>query len=260
MVGAFAYFFYAPAKIPVHSLDITHKFVVFDSLDRIVRDFIIQKISLARFDKTKEAPTPDKVDKADNSKIRNVFETPIFESKKYSSIHEISIINNGDIRIRDVEIINKFEYTSYLVDEDGDDNFVELSPGARHKISQIDPGAKISFVGISNFVTEYDPGDITILVDGKKQTVTLLGSSPDEILPRWFIDGHPFLAFMLFGMGIISIVLIALGAAMDGLRIWFPEIRAALIGKSEYDQSKQIVELYENRTNVKLDRKDREQK
>ena len=142
IVAAVSYFIFSPSAEYRNKLTAEYRRVQVSYADRILAKKALGPLFASKkivCESLKEKECNQKL--IDLAKIIRNFKH--FEHKHYSLIHELTIRNETDFSVSDLEIEHNFAYSGYVVFQQGDNIFHEIPKGNVFNIKELKPGKKV---------------------------------------------------------------------------------------------------------------------
>lgn len=259
IVAAFSYFVLTDRPSRPPELRVEHEYLNIAYLDRIAAEIFSSKMANGVKSQAEEAALDGKDadnDPEETKALRRNFlrivdqalNFNIFGGKWYNSVHFIVVTNNTDSKIENVELVGKFDYDIYIINENNKESvFSTHSPGSVIDVGDINPGSKVEMVAISNYVGGYNPADIVVLAEGRRQPVEYKNIEDEfKLIP--IAREYPFSVFILSAVGLLAIIFLLLSSILYIIKSYSRKWRFLLTSEDEYKRSKELVKFYELET------------
>lgn len=256
IVAAVSFLFFSPSSEYQNKLTAEYRRAQISNAGRIVGDKALDALIASKdnicMDAEDKACNVNLVDLA--NKFRNY---EYFQNRRYTVIHELTIRNETEFAVSDLEIEHSFAYPGYVTFTKSDKNFHRILEGSVFSVEELKPGKKVEAIFFSEAGYAADIDNINVTESGRILDFSPTLEAPDgndpfaEELSSLFGVAlrAPFTTFIVGMLSVLSIGLIVFVVAMSALTLVFPEwvrkISAKNMSEKEYLWQKSILDFYE---------------
>lgn len=244
IVASFTFFFLSEKKNDAEVIAATHRKIDLIYGDRIIHNFVSELVSMT--------DTSDKKERLFYfDTLMKLLEKKNFGGFVYNEIHSYKIENVSKSLLKDITIVNNYEYTSYIINHKSETPFKILKSGERDKIDELLPEEALFIICFSR-PDNFDLKVATIIHNDKLVEPINLSLTDTEMSALRFARDNialaiPAASLLLLG-GFLFLILVPVTILLHiNPRIYGEKF----LSKGDYERFKKVLSFYEAKKDIK---------